>query len=162
MSKTSVESRQSRVERVALPAFMLLMVSGCSLLRHPPTIPEPVHFIAVMPIERAEPSSVTLPEERPRSEPGAERLATIEGGEPRSVTLPKEPPRLEPGAERVVTAQIYAVLSESPEWRFVPDIAVAQALSKVGSDGDLAVRARALGQAVGADAVLFGTVSRYV
>jgi hypothetical protein len=117
-------------------ALILFALSGCSLLGHTPQIAEPIKLIAVMPIERAETAGAALPGEKPR---------------------------VEPGAERVITAQIYAVLSESPRWRFVPDLTVAQALGKMSADtGDLATRARAMGKAVGADAVLFGTVSRYV
>jgi hypothetical protein len=112
----------------------LLSAGGCSLLRSTPRIDERVGLIAVMPIERATP----------------ERAGSAEDG-----------PALEPGAERVVTAQIYRVLSSSSQWRFVPDLTVAQAMSKIGSTGDQAARARALGKAVGADAVLFGTVFRY-
>jgi len=112
----------------------LLSVSACSYFRGAPPLTEKVELIAVMPIERQEP---------PRDDPGAQA-------------------RLPPGAENVVTAQIYGVLSSSPEWRFVPDLTVSQAMSKVPRTGSLEERARALGTAVGADAVLFGTVSRYV
>lgn len=70
--------------------------------------------------------------------------------------------RIAPEAERVVTAQVYEVLSASPRWRFVPDLTVRPALNGLKSDGDLASRARALGKAVNADAVLCGTVSRYI
>jgi DNA-binding IclR family transcriptional regulator len=44
----------------------------------------------------------------------------------------------------------------------VPDLTVTQALAHMKGEGDLASRAQALGKEVGADAVLFGTVSRYV
>jgi len=66
-----------------------------------------------------------------------------------------------PGGERVVTAAIYEVLSSSPEWRFVPDLAVSQALSQADLSGDQLLRARWLGKEVKADAVLYGMVSRY-
>jgi hypothetical protein len=112
-----------------------MVLAGCSLVSPSPKITEHVGLIAVMPIERDEPSSAT----------------PQEGG-----------PRLEPGAERVVTAQIYGVLSSSSQWRFVPDLTVSQALSKSAARGDRAAAARSLGKAVGADAVLFGTVSRFV
>lgn len=112
-----------------------LLTAGCSLISRSAKLPEPIGVIAVMPIERAEPASATPPTERPQ---------------------------LEPNAERVVTAQIYGVLSASPAWRFVPDLAVADALSRQGSSsGDRAARARTLGKAAGADSVIFGTVSRF-
>jgi len=87
-----------------------------------------MNLIAVMPIERDEPSS------------GA----------------------LLPGAESVVTAQIYGVLSRSPEWHFVPDLTVVQALKQIPRTGELPARARDLGKAVNADGVIYGTVSRYI
>ncbi len=113
---------------------VFLLLAGCSLWHHRPKSPEPIHLLAVLPIERSEVTSAT----------------------------PQDEPRLAPGAENVVTAQIYSVLASSSQWRFVPDLTVAQALRKLGTTGDLETRARALGKAVGADAVLFGTVSRFV
>jgi hypothetical protein len=112
----------------------LVALAGCSLLQRNPPIDEPINLIAVMPIEREEPMNASTVEERPR---------------------------LKAGAQRVVTAQIYSVLASSPTWRFVPDLTVTQALSKIDSTGGLQSRARALGKAVSADGVLFGTVSRY-
>jgi hypothetical protein len=132
MYKRPVESRGSKVERRAV-LLGLLAFTGCSLLRHAPSLPEPVHVIAVMPVERAE------------------SPAPVEGGE-----------RLALNAEHVVTAQIYDVLSGAPQWRFVPDLTVSQAVSQMKAEGDLASRARALGKTVAADAVLFGTVSRFI
>jgi Peptidoglycan-synthase activator LpoB len=110
------------------------LLAGCSLLHRGQTIDEPIKLIAVMPIERDEKAST-----------GA----------------PGETPRLKPGAERVVTAEIYSVLASSSMWRFVPDLTVAQALPKLDASAPLTSRARELGKAVGADAVLFGTVARY-
>lgn len=118
-----------------LGLILLLAAPGCSLWHGAAPIPEPIGLVAVLPIERAESISDT---------PAVE-------GEP-----------LAPGAERVVTAQIYAVLSSSSEWRFVPDLTAAAALGQIRSAGDIEARALALGKAVNADAVLFGTVSRYV
>lgn len=148
-----------------LTVIALCLVAGCSVFRSAPKIDERVSLIAVLPIERAEP-------------PGAAEAARPVVSEPPSAHPPDEgrpapggagaasarddAPRLAPGAERVVTAQIYEVLSSSSRWRFVPDLTTTQALSKLPVTGDLASRARALGKAVGADAVLFGTVSRYV
>lgn len=112
-----------------------LTLSACAWLSPAEPITEPIDLIAVMPIEREQ---------------------------PRGTEVGADTPRLAPGAERVVTSEIYAVLSEMPRIRFVPDLAVAQALSRTRPEGTAAERAQALGRAVGADAVLFGTVWRYV
>jgi peptidoglycan-synthase activator LpoB len=125
----------SLAKRAALLGMAgLVALAGCSLLQRNPPIDERINLIAVMPIEREEPVDAPTVEDRPR---------------------------LKAGAQRVVTAQIYSVLASSPKWRFVPDLTVMQALPKIDSKGGLQSRARDLGRAVGADAVLFGTVSRY-
>lgn len=116
-------------------ALMVAALTGCSWLRPRAKLDEPVGLIAVMPIERDEPASQPV------------------SGEERGVA---------PGAEHVVTAQIYDVLSSAPQWRFVPDLAMLQALSKADLSGERALRARWLGRQVAADTVLFGTVSRFV
>jgi hypothetical protein len=132
--RTGAASPLSHFALCLLPFALAFVPSGCSLLHRGPAIEEKIGLIAVMPIERAEPVSATA--------------------------LP-ETPTLAPGAERVVTAEIYGVLSSSPRWRFVPDLTVSEALSHHPLGGDLESRARALGKAVGADGVLFGTVFRY-
>ncbi|HVO24492.1 MAG TPA: hypothetical protein VMW56_12790 [Candidatus Margulisiibacteriota bacterium] len=119
---------------LSFAAFGVVLLAGCSLLGRGPAIEEHIDLIAVMPIEREEPASAVP--------------AT-------------GPPRLQAGAERVVTAEIYSVLASSSIWRFVPDITVTQALAKLDVKGPLQVRAQALGKAVSADGVLYGTVSRY-
>lgn len=73
-----------------------------------------------------------------------------------------ESQRLPPGAEAVVTAQVYAALAESPRFRFVPDLTVADVLQRIDSGLPLPQRAIALGKAVGASAVLYGTAERFV
>jgi len=120
--------------RSSLAALCVVLLAGCSLLGRGPAIDERINLIAVMPIEREEPAS-----------------AVASTG----------PPRLAPGAERVVTAEVYSVLASSSIWRFVPDLTVTQALVKLDTKGPLQTRAQALGKAVGADGVLYGTVSRY-
>src|SRR5262245_51097768 len=90
---------------VAAVSFLLAQ-PGCSFFSRGSDIGEPMNLIAVMPIERDEPSS------------GA----------------------LLPGAENVVTAQIYGVLSRSPEWHFVPDLMVVQALKQAPRTGELPSR----------------------
>jgi hypothetical protein len=124
--------------RYAFPMFTVL-IAGCSLLHHGPKIEESLHLVAVMPIERAEP-----------------RASATQTAELAAVA-----PVVEPGAERLVTAQVYGVLAAGSEWRFVPDLTAQHALAQLATAGDLATRARALGTAVNADAVLFGTVSRF-
>jgi hypothetical protein len=118
---------------IHLVGLLLLAFPACGYFSTPPLIAEPVDRIAVLPIVRDE----------PRSDEAATQ-------------------RLLPGAENVVTAQIYGVLSSSPQWRFVPDLTVAQVLPKVPRTGTLTERAQALGRLVGADAVLCGSVSRYI
>jgi hypothetical protein len=118
-----------------LVASALLAPAGCNPFHRPPKLPERVDLIAIMPIEPLGRSSATPP-------------------------VPVE--TLAPGAGREVTAAVYGVLTSSSEWRVVADLTVAQALAHMKGEGDLTSRARALGKEVGADAVLFGTVSRYV
>jgi hypothetical protein len=118
-----------------LVASILVAAGGCNPFHRSPKLPERVGLIAVMPVEPLERTSATP-------------------------AVPTE--RLASGAAPAVTAAVYGVLTSSSEWRLVPDLTVAQALAHMKSEGDLASRARALGKEVGADAVLFGTVSRYV
>lgn len=129
----SAARRPSRRRQLAVLALVAL--TGCNPFHRGPKLPELIGLIAVMPIERVEPMSAT-PMERVESLP--------------------------PDAGRQVTAAVYGVLTSSSDWRVVPDLTAAAALSRIKPAGDLASRARALGQEVGADAVLFGTVSRYV
>jgi hypothetical protein len=134
----ALDSRLSTLASTPQPlslVFALWTLAGCSLLQSSPKITEHIDLFAVLPIERVEPS-----EAPPGDRPG----------------------RLAPGAQNVVTAQIYDVLSSSPEWRFVPDLTVEQALTRISPHQDLESRALALGKAVGAEGVLYGTVSRYV
>ncbi len=70
--------------------------------------------------------------------------------------------RIVPGAERTITAHIYGVLSATPQWSYVPDLAVTQALSKLPREDDVLAQALLLGKAVNADAVLCGTLSKYI
>ena len=118
-----------------LVALTLLAPAGCNPFHRPLKLPERVDLIAVMPIEPAGHTSAI---------PGEQ----VE-------TLPPEAPRQ-------VTAAVYGAL------RIVFRVACG-----TGSDRHAGARAhegrrgsrcaaRALGKEVGADAVLFGTVSRYV
>jgi hypothetical protein len=72
-----------------------------------------------------------------------------------------ESPPLAPQAGRVVTAQIYGVMAESTAWRFVPDLTVDQVAGSLPETESLEARALLLGKAVGADAVIYGTVARF-
>jgi len=69
---------------------------------------------------------------------------------------------LAPEAERVVTAHVYGVLADTSRFRVVPDATVADALRKLSPGIGSKAKARALGQTVGADAVLYGSVARFV
>ena len=70
--------------------------------------------------------------------------------------------RLPADAGRAVTGQIYSVLANRADFRFVPDLTVTD-VSKQPSiaSGALLERARELGKSVAADGVLFGTVTRF-
>jgi len=70
--------------------------------------------------------------------------------------------RVLPGAERTITAHIYGVMSASPGWNFVPDLTTGQVLSKVPREENVVRQARLLGQALKVDAVLCGTVSKFI
>ncbi|MFI5395933.1 MAG: hypothetical protein ACHQ9S_10410 [Candidatus Binatia bacterium] len=121
--------------RCLLGALVLVVLTGCNPFHRIPRISEPISLLAVMPMESVERVSATPAE-------GVESLP--------------------PDAARKVTAEVYGVLTSSSDWRVVPDLTAMQALSRIKPGGDLASRARALGQEVGADGALFGTVSRYV
>ena len=62
-----------------------------------------------------------------------------------------------------VTAQIYRVLADQTEFRFVADLAVSDVLATptVRRAGGVVERAVALGKEVGADGVIFGRVFRF-
>lgn len=72
------------------------------------------------------------------------------------------PDALAPGAERIVTAHVYGALTESSHWRIVPDLAVREALESISTVLTPEDRAQELADAVDADAVIFGTVWRFV
>jgi hypothetical protein len=82
--------------------------------------------------------------------------------------LPIEPAsdsktKLAPEAGDSVTAQIYRVLADQTEFKFVADLTIADTVitPEVRNAGGLAERAVALGKQVGADGVIFGRVFRY-
>jgi len=110
-------------------------LTACNPFHRGKKVEEDVSLIAVMPIEPVEHASAT-----PTGEETV--LPTYAGAE--------------------VTAAVYGVLATSPEFRVVPDLTVSQALRRIRTGGNLATRAVALGKEVAADAVLFGTVSRYI
>ena len=70
--------------------------------------------------------------------------------------------RLPPRTERIVTAHVYGALTDSSRWRFVPPMTVEDALSGISSVYDVVDRAQALGEAVDAEAVIAGRLSRFV
>jgi len=67
------------------------------------------------------------------------------------------------GAGEAISAELYSEMSMSGGWEIVPDTDVEQAMSKLppSTAGNLQDNALALGRAVSADAVLYGTVERY-
>jgi|SRR5581483_9649867 len=67
---------------------------------------------------------------------------------------------LAPGAADVITADAYQQASGA--WKVVPQNQVMRAVANVPSGVSLDDAALQVGQAVGADAVLYGTVERYV
>jgi len=125
---------------VSFALALALALAGCGLIgRSSPKLElPPINLIAVLPIERAP-----------------------EAPQPRAVTVEVGSEPLAPDAQRVVTAQIYGVMAASPEWRYVPDLTVEQALRDIAPDASLTKKALLLGKALGADAVSYGTVSRY-
>jgi len=123
--------------RASLTAAALLFLSACSSMSIPwvsstDTIEEPIDLVAIMPIEAGK---------SPDGEAGGE---------------------IEREAETVVTAAVYGALSSSYAWRFVPDLTVEDAMQGISPLDADARRAQALGKAVSADGVLFGSVWRFV
>jgi len=133
--------RHTRYE-IRATLLLLLLTSGCNLLHKPgsaqPGAPAPVNMqlLAVLPIE-------------PAAAPADEK----HGSAP--------PPPDEAGM--AVTAQIYRVLADQTEFRFVADLAVSDVLKTpaVRRAGSVVDRAAALGKEVGADGVIFGRVFRF-
>jgi hypothetical protein len=124
---------------LAASLVAVTLLAGCPA--KPPAEPRaPISLLAVLEIEEVTPNQ-TAPV------PGEIRPAG----------------RLVPGAGRAVTAQIYGVLVERSEFRFVPDLAVADAMRspEVDQAANLVERARELGKVVGAEGVICGTVSRF-
>lgn len=115
-----------------------LLLSSCSSVRIPwitssSEVGDGIDLIAVMPVERTAP-------------PGEDAA----------------PAKVAPEAEEVVTAAIYRALSSTHEWRFVPDLTVTDTMRNVDSLDPANEQALALGKAVEADGVLFGSVWRYL
>jgi hypothetical protein len=135
--KRTVAGRRS----LAIGLAVATLLPGCGVF-HRQTQEEATHapvnmqLLAVLPIEPA--------------------LAPADGGKPA--------PSL-PGSEAslAITAQIYRVLADQTEFRFVPDLTVADEVETpaVRQAGNLHDRAVALGKEVGADGVIFGRVFRF-
>jgi len=78
-------------------------------------------------------------------------------------------PGVRPSADRhddgaaIVTAQLYRVLSQQTEFRFAPDLSVSDLLAtpELRAASGQVGRAVALGKALGAEAVIVGTVTAY-
>jgi hypothetical protein len=124
---------------IALAAFVALAAAGCEFIQRRGSEPVPaMKLVAVVPLERGERAA-------------QQKLA---GSEQQREPLPAD-------AEKVVTAQVYGVLSESPRWRFVPDLTVEQTLRGIPVGGSSEERARTLAAAVHADGVFYGSVWRF-
>jgi hypothetical protein len=120
--------------------LVALLASGCGLLskpdsEQPEAAPVTMQLLAVLPVEPAAPP------------------AGRSGGT--TPLLPEE-------AGTAVTAQIYRVLADQTEFRFVADLAVSDVLTtRPCRAGNVVERAAALGKEVGADGVIFGRVFRF-
>lgn len=132
------QARPSRVIRATVLAC--LVVGGCAA-RQPSTLPapiKPIRLIAVLELQAAPPGATTI-----SSDGEAQR-------------------RLPPDAGRAVTGQIYSVIANRSDFRFVPDLTVTDAAKQPRvASGPLEERARELGKSVAADGVIFGTVTRF-
>jgi len=117
-----------------LPILALAALLGCSAKQAQDELPK-IHLLAVLPIEIAEVQ---------RSDP--------EDAYP-----------VPPEAGIAVTAQIYRFLADRPDFRFVADLLIQDVVlrSSVRDATALIARAVALGKETSADAVIFGTVSRF-
>jgi hypothetical protein len=130
------------MSRAAAAAIVSATVwlGGCSLWGTAETAGVPIGLVAVLPFEIA-----------------AQPSGTPAVGEERA------PLRVTSDASRGVTAQVYAVLAERSDFRFVPDLTVADTVrnTEVTGAATLMGRALALGKLVQSDGVIFGTVSRF-
>ncbi len=122
------------MKRVVLAVALAgLLLPGCSYFFKAEPLDESVNLIAVLPLDKT-------------------AARTDQDGRI----------HLEAEAANVVTAQVYGVLSQSSRWRFVPDLQINDALRKVDAQATQIQRAVQLGKATSADAVLIGTVSRFM
>jgi peptidoglycan-synthase activator LpoB len=128
-------SARARARAYALFLVAATIGTGCAARKNGAP---PVHVLAVLPVERV---SLAL-----GSAPGT-----------------SEPEPLPPDAATAVTGQIYRVLAVQSWFRFVPDLTAVDAAQSptVSAETDLAAKARAFGKQVNADAVIFGSVSRF-
>jgi hypothetical protein len=114
--------------------------TGCAARRSTdlPAPTKPIKLIAVLEIQAASPGATSV---------------SADGEAQR---------RLPPDAGRAVTGQIYSVLANRSDFRFVPDLTVSDTSRQPGIAGGLLLdRARELGKAVASDGVIFGTVTRF-
>ena len=121
-------------------AGMLGLVMGCAARRATelPAPVKPIKLVAVLEIQ-----------------PATAGATAVAGDGEAQRRLPRD-------AGRAVTGQIYSVIANRSDFRFVPDLTVSDASKLAGiASGPLLERARELGKAVGADGVIFGTVSRF-
>jgi hypothetical protein len=142
----ALSSEWTKSSNAWIPAFagmtiaLCLMISGCAAHRHTdlPAPTKPIKLVAVLEIQAA-----TL---------GA---TSVSGDGEAQRRLPAD-------AGRAVTGQIYSVLANRSDFRFVPDLTVSDTSKQPGiASGTLEDRARELGKAVASDGVIFGTVTRF-
>jgi hypothetical protein len=119
----------------------VVLIGGCAARRptEHPAPSKPIKLIAVLEIALA---------------PGGASASASDGETQR---------RLPPDAGRAITGQIYSVLANRSDIRFVPDLTIGDATKQptITQGASAAARALALGKAVAADGVIFGTVSRF-
>jgi hypothetical protein len=138
-SSSALSTQHSALVFLGLSVAAAMFLTACAA-KKPAEVTAPIALLAVLPIERVPYESET------------ERLEERVSREP----LPED-------AGSAVTAQIYRVLTERSDFRFVADLAASDALEspEVRRATDLPERALAFGKELGANGVIFGTVSRF-
>jgi hypothetical protein len=129
-----------RVPAVVAVLLACASLHGCAA-RRPTDLPAPIRPIKLVAVLEIQPARA-----------GATTVAG-DGEQQR---------RLPPDAGLAVTGQIYSVIANRSDYRFVPDLTVSDTSKQPRiATGALPDRALELGKAVGADGVIFGTVSRF-
>jgi hypothetical protein len=149
------------VIRVASPVARIFSPAGrrmqCTAARRAPAR-GPLALVLAVALAGCGAKQPAEPEQAPVS---MQLLAVLPLEAVRASDATTAPPPSDSGL--AVTAQIYRVLAEQTEFRFVPDLTVADELEtpELRSAKSLLERAVALGKEVGADGVIFGQVLRF-